>query len=933
MDVVDQEDIKLNSLIDNEEKKLKNEDDHSEFNNLSNNSKLEKLDELVKSSQVFSNIIADTLLESTLRAHQSAPVPGTTSDASNGDQAATDTQTNTDRPVRRGRGRRKASEINESKRQFTLMELSEDSKRTKAKLTEAAETDKHQNGDSTNKSKQPRLLSGVTLKDYQLTGMDWLVTLYQNGLNGILADEMGLGKTIQCIAMLTYLYEKGVEGPFIIVCPLSTTSNWVNEFHKCAPSLNVVGFFGSKDHRKKLRSKFNSRKNEKVDVVITSFEISILESQFLNRFNWKFLIVDEGHRLKNHNCKLIRYLKKMKTSNRLLLTGTPLQNNLNELWSLLNFILPEIFHDVEMFEKWFDFTNINKLKDENGKDENGKDEIDGEFNLLLNAKIQKTLIENLHTILKPFLLRRLKKDVLKGELPPKREYIIYSKLTEKQEFFYNELQKGTGTFKSYLIVSCFYDFLNYNSVYKKFPQIREKFVKTFIKRKLDILNNKIVDSESVNIEDDKPPQPLAKRRRVELYQEKINVKDVLAGIPLAEQILNVYWEHSFYELKLKSLENKLMQLRLICESPFLFYYPFNFVPNKKEIRDLNKKLISDKEKFNSDINSDYQTFKDDSDSEDEEDFYRKDNKSGGIVESEDSDDDDEDEGDVKTINPKDERAMQKKAIEILESSSCKFQILRQLLPELLKKGNKILIFSQFTSILDFLEEYINIVLKEECFLLNGMMQESARREQIEEFQTPGCSTKIFLLSTRAGGLGINLTAADTVILFDSDWNPQVDLQAMDRCHRIGQTKPVVIYRFAVSNTVEELLLARADSKRRLEKLVIQMGNFENLAKTIKGPSDTTGGSTSLTTSSLSSSSTVSNKQISNSATLINELNNFLKNKEFKVKSELKDNKLSKEELKELTGRTKEYYNRSSDFELDPKIYPHLNLFETVSVMS
>ncbi|GME88032.1 unnamed protein product [[Candida] boidinii] len=926
MDVEDQEDIKLNSLIDNEEKKLKNEDPQSEFDNLSDNSKLEKLDELVKSSQVFSSIIADTLLESTLRAHQPAPSTEATSDVSTGDQAAAADQTNTDRPVRRGRGRRKVSEINDSKRQFTLMELSEDSKKTKAKLTEAAETDKNQNGDSTNKSKQPKLLSGVTLKDYQLTGMDWLVTLYQNGLNGILADEMGLGKTIQCIAMLTYLYEKGVEGPFIVVCPLSTTSNWVNEFQKCAPDLNVIGFFGTKDYRKKLKAKFNSRKNQKFDVVITSFEISIVDSLFLNKFNWKFLIVDEGHRLKNHNCKLIRYLKKMKTSNRLLLTGTPLQNNLNELWSLLNFILPEIFHDVEMFEKWFDFTNINKLKDENSKNEN-----DDEFNLLLNAKIQKTLIENLHTILKPFLLRRLKKDVLKGELPPKREYIIYSKLTERQEFFYNELQKGSGSFKSCLVENCFYDFLNYNDVYKKFPQIKQKFVKSFIEKKLEIFKDKIVDSDFVITEkDEKPLEPLAKRRRVDLYQERIHIKDFLAKIPLAEQILNVYWEHSFYELKLKSTENKLMQLRLICESPFLFYYPFNFVPNKKETRDMNKKLIKDKIVANFDINSDYQKFRDDSESEDEEEFYRKDNRSGVIIDSDDEEDDEEDEDDLIIVDPKVERAMQKKAIEILESSSCKFQILRQLIPELLKKGNKILIFSQFTSLLDFLKEYINIILNQECFLLTGVMQESVRRKQIEEFQTPGCLTKIFLLSTRAGGLGINLTAADTVILFDSDWNPQVDLQAMDRCHRIGQKKPVVIYRFAVSNTVEELLLARADSKRRLEKLVIQMGNFENLAKSIKGPSDTTGGAAS---SSSASSFIASNKQITNSATLINELNNFLKHKEFKAKSELKDNKLSKEELKELTGRTREYYNRSSDFELDPKMYPHLNLFETVSVMN
>jgi ATP-dependent DNA helicase len=165
--------------------------------------------------------------------------------------------------------------------------------------------------------------------------------------------------------------------------------------------------------------------------------------------------------------------------------------------------------------------------------------------------------------------------------------------------------------------------------------------------------------------------------------------------------------------------------------------------------------------------------------------------------------------------------------ETLVSASGKMLLLDRLVSCLLKKGHKILIFSQFKTQLDIIEEWATTLRSWECCRIDGAIAQSDRRAQIKDFNTKK-SHKIFLLSTRAGGQGINLTAADTVIIFDSDWNPQQDLQAQDRAHRIGQTKPVIIYRLATKGTVEQTLLEKADSKRRLERLVIQKGKFRSL---------------------------------------------------------------------------------------------------------
>jgi ATP-dependent DNA helicase len=205
-------------------------------------------------------------------------------------------------------------------------------------------------------ARQPALVTGGVLRDYQLAGVEWLISLWENGLNGILADEMGLGKTLQTIGFIAHLKSMQVAGPYLIVTPLSTLANWVNEFKRFAPSINVLLYHGSKEERQHMiNRKMPKKKETNADfpVIVTSYEIVMNDRKFLQRYHWKYIVVDEGHRLKNMNCRLIKELKTYSSANRLLLTGTPLQNNLAELWSLLNFLLPDIFDDLDMFQSWF----------------------------------------------------------------------------------------------------------------------------------------------------------------------------------------------------------------------------------------------------------------------------------------------------------------------------------------------------------------------------------------------------------------------------------------------------------------------------------------------------------------------------------------------------------------------------------------------------
>ncbi|OZJ01737.1 hypothetical protein BZG36_05117 [Bifiguratus adelaidae] len=488
---------------------------------------------------------------------------------------------------------------------------------------------------------QPRILVGGTLKDYQIKGLEWMVSLYNNRLNGILADEMGLGKTIQTISLITYLIErKHQNGPFLIIVPLSTLTNWTLEFERWAPSVRKVVYKGMPAHRKALQQ--TEIKHGNFQVLLTTYEYIIKDRPALSKVKWMHMIIDEGHRMKNAQSKLTNVLTQYySTRYRLILTGTPLQNNLTELWAILNFILPKIFNSVKSFGEWFNTPF---------SDQGGEDKIE------LNEEEQLLIIRRLHKVLRPFLLRRLKVDV-ESELPDKVEKVIKCRLSALQAKLYQQMFKYGRLFTS--------------------SGAGEKGRST-----------------------------------------------------------------------IKGLNNTIMQLRKICNHPFVF----------EEVEDL--------------------------------------------------------------INPA------KLSNDTLWRTCGKFELLDRILPKLRATGHRVLIFFQMTQIMTIMEDFLN--LRGFPYLrLDGSTKAEDRSSLLKVFNAENSPYFVFLLSTRAGGLGLNLQTADTVIIYDSDWNPHQDLQAQDRAHRIGQTKEVRIFRLITQKSVEESILARAQYKLDLDGKVIQAGKFDN----------------------------------------------------------------------------------------------------------
>ncbi|RXN09191.1 SWI SNF-related matrix-associated actin-dependent regulator of chromatin subfamily A member 5 [Labeo rohita] len=449
----------------------------------------------------------------------------------------------------------------------------------------------------------PSYVKTGKLRDYQVRGLNWLISLYENGINGILADEMGLGKTLQTISLLGYMkHYRNIPGPHMVLVPKSTLYNWMNEFKRWVPSLRAVCLIGDRDERTAFIR--DTLLPGEWDVCVTSYEMLIIERAVFKKFNWRYLVIDEAHRIKNEKSKLSEIVREFKTTNRLLLTGTPLQNNLHELWALLNFLLPDVFNSSEDFDSWFDTNNC-----------------------LGDTK----LVERLHTVLRPFLLRRIKADVEKSLLP-KKEIKMYIGLSKMQREWYTKI----------------------------------------LMKDIDILNS--------------------------------------AGKMDKMRLLNV-----------------LMQLRKCCNHPYLFD---GAEPGPPYTTDLH-----------------------------------------------------------------------------LVVNSGKMVVLDKLLPKLKEQGSRVLIFSQMTRVLDILEDYCMWRNYGYC-RLDGQTPHEERQISINAYNEPNSSKFLFMLSTRAGGLGINLATADVVIIYDSDWNPQVDLQAMDRAHRIGQKKQVRVFRFITENTVEERIVER-----------------------------------------------------------------------------------------------------------------------------
>ena len=190
------------------------------------------------------------------------------------------------------------------------------------------------------------------MRDYQVHGLNWMISLYENGINGILADEMGLGKTLQTISFLGYLkFFRNVPGPHLVVVPKSTLDNWKREFARWIPEFRTFILQGTKEVRGKIIQE--RLLTNDFEVCITSYEMCLREKSHLKKFSWQYICIDEAHRIKNENSMLSQIVRVFYSRNRLLITGTPLQNNLHELWALLNFLLPDVFSSSEDFDSWF----------------------------------------------------------------------------------------------------------------------------------------------------------------------------------------------------------------------------------------------------------------------------------------------------------------------------------------------------------------------------------------------------------------------------------------------------------------------------------------------------------------------------------------------------------------------------------------------------
>ncbi|RSL93601.1 Helicase SWR1 [Fusarium oligoseptatum] len=717
---------------------------------------------------------------------------------------------------------------------------------------------------ASHKTEVPFLLRG-TLREYQRDGLDWLAGLYANNTNGILADEMGLGKTIQTIALLAHLAcQHEVWGPHLVVVPTSVMLNWEMEFKKWCP-----------EERKRKRQGWNN--DDVWNVCITSYQLVLQDQQVFKRRRWHYMILDEAHNIKNFKSQRWQTLLGFNTHSRLLLTGTPLQNNLTELWSLLFFLMPAEngvggFADLQEFHDWFHKPETQIL-------ESGREQMDDEA---------RAIISKLHKVLRPYLLRRLKADVEK-QMPAKYEHVEFCRLSKRQRELYDGFLSRTDTKATlasgnYLsIINClmqlrkvcnhpdlFVDrpimtsFRMQKSVVSDFDVVEQRVQRLLLAPKpmsavnLDFLNlipthyEHMTTTQADRIAHLSSHRVLmdlreVQRTRAQHAYSTLDPSTVESSIVYLES--GARWsrfeelQHCVYLNALRRQQRPVYGKNLIdlltIGTDKRPYKPRPKVPRQimgwfedesttiqSMIPTIDHRADSFKttiEKFScvtpAVVTRDMEQFI--LGRKGVQAFTDEDLKLSAPVRwapflPKEAPPDPWHEGRMRlSIQFPDKR--------LLQYDCGKLQILDKLLRKLQAGGHRALIFTQMTKVLDILEQFLNIH-GHKYLRLDGATKVEQRQILTDRFNHDP-RILCFILSTRSGGLGINLTGADTVIFYDQDWNPAMDKQCQDRCHRIGQTRDVHIYRLVSEHTIEANILRKASQKQMLDDVVIQEGEF------------------------------------------------------------------------------------------------------------
>ncbi|KAJ3810620.1 SNF2 family N-terminal domain-containing protein [Lentinula lateritia] len=699
-----------------------------------------------------------------------------------------------------------------------------------------------------NKIAPPVLLRGV-LRPYQFAGLEWLASLHSNNLNGILADEMGLGKTIQTISLLAHLAcDRGIWGPHLIIVPTSVLLNWEMEFKKFLPGFRILCYHGTTKRRKELRHGWNDKYH--FNVCITSYTLASRDAHIFKRKNWYYMVLDEAHMIKNFKSQRWNTLLLFRSFRRLLLTGTPLQNNLTELWALLQFLMSGAkFANLKEFGEWFSNPLEKAIEMGNVHDDETKQRV-----------------SKLHTVLRPYLLRRLKRDVEK-ELPNKYEHLVLCSLSKRQRFLYDEFMARahtrdalrSGVYQKIAnILMQLRKVCNHPDLFEVRPivtsfvmdrsavadfEIKELLIRRqFSKNESEELDLELLGLSFINLQntsiatslgtraeaagaimmrlcENPGPAPPRDVRRIENFRQYTEWQ--------RRASLVARWSHTAYLNRLRYSRSPIYSSETLSllRSMYNPIIPLCHVNTRTAafvdtvLPSLHKAVLSYEERSNemSNVIDRFAFITSNVVARDVARFAL-----ASLLPSV-----------LNSVPLTFDDVLHRSAVKLsiafpppslLQYDCGKLQRLTALLREKKAGGHRVLLFTQMTKILDILEIYLNfhgyLYLR-----LDGATSIEDRQYVTERFNK---DEKIFcfIASSRSGGVGINLTGADTVIFYDSDFNPQMDRQCEDRAHRIGQIRDVHIYRFISEHTVEEAMLLKANQKRFLDDIVIQKGGFD-----------------------------------------------------------------------------------------------------------